>query len=151
MLLCLRRTPSQPQTTSRKHLKEAPRHSTVRVRQNSVPVSRQKASVCLRRPLFKSCWPRWKPLERRMPHSRFKRLHKTWQNWQNIKQSPCLRAQTLSIHLLAVPGPNWDKMIMTPLAAIQLPHCSIMSENEIDLKILLWLGLDQKGLLCWLY
>lgn len=29
---------------------------------------------------------------------------------------------------------------MTQLAATQLPHCSIMSENEIDLKILRWPG-----------
>lgn len=40
---------------------------------------------------------------------------------------------------------------MTQLAATQLPHCSIMSENEIDLEILRRPGLEQKGLLCWLY
>lgn len=43
------------------------------------------------------------------------------------------------------------KTIMTQLAAGQLSHCSVMSENEIDLKILPQPRLEQKGLLCWLY
>lgn len=40
---------------------------------------------------------------------------------------------------------------MTQLAAGQLSHCSVMSENEIDLKILPQPRLEQEGLLCWLY
>lgn len=54
-------------------------------------------------------------------------------------------------HLCSIPSQNGDKTIMTQLAATQLSHCSIMSENEIDLKILRRPGLEQKGLLCWLY
>lgn len=53
--------------------------------------------------------------------------------------------------LLFRPMPNWVKTTMTQLAATQLSHCSIMSENEIDLKILRRPRLEQKGLLCWLY
>lgn len=43
---------------------------------------------------------------------------------------------------------NGDKMIMTQLAATQLSHRGIMSENEIVLKILRRPRLEQKGLLC---
>lgn len=77
-------------------------------------------------PLFRSYWPRWKPLELVVTQSCSKSLHKTLQNWQNINQNPC--PQSFPPHLCSVPSQNRDKTIMTQLAT------SIMSENEIDLK-----------------
>lgn len=82
-------------------------------------------------------------------------FQKTSQNFAELaKYQPkpmSLCPQSFPPHLCSVPSPNGDKTIMTQLAATQLSHCSIMSENEIDLKILRRPRLEQKGLLCWLY
>lgn len=66
----------------------------------------------------------------------------------STKKPTSLCPQSLLFHLWSVPSQNGDKTIMTRLAATQLSHCSIMSENEIDLKILRRPRLEQKGLLC---
>ncbi|CAB1415898.1 unnamed protein product [Pleuronectes platessa] len=62
-------------------------------------------------------------------------FQRTWQTWQKINQNTRPRGpgELSRPHL---PAQNEDKTIMTRLAATQLSHCSIMSENEIDLKIL---------------
>lgn len=78
-----------------------------------------------------------------------KRLDKTLQNWQNINQNsrPCAPEASPLTSALSQ-AKMGTKTIMTQLAATQLSHCSIMSENEIDLKILRRPRLEQKGLLC---
>lgn len=115
--------------------------------QNSVHLC-QKTSHCLCRPLFRSYWPWWKPLELVMTQNCSKRLCRVGKISTKTHVSLCPPAPP---NLWSVPNKNRDKMIMTRLAFTRLSHRSIMSENEIDLKILHRPKLEQKGLLCWLY
>lgn len=86
-----------------------------------------------------SFWNLWWPRAARL---------KTLKNWQKSTKTHISMPPP---HLHSVHNKNGDKAIMTWMPLTQLSHHSVMCENEIDLKILHWPELEQKGLLCWLY